>query len=86
MNVEYQRRLNERKFANWERLSNGGRKYWLEVVGRHGWKAKYVKEVSDQEKTLKFYQEIYNEYGILVEIHEKFPEDRGHKKVEGEHQ
>lgn len=75
------RRKNERKFGNWEELSNGGRRYWYDVHGRHGWKARYVKEVNSQEETIRFYQEIYNEAGRLVEIHEKFPKDKGHRKI-----
>ena len=47
-----------------------------------GWKAKYLKEVDNNERTLSFWQEIYNEKGILVEIHEKYPVDKGHKKIE----
>jgi hypothetical protein len=82
MNIEGKRRLNERKFANWEELSDGGRKYWLEIKGRHGWKGRYVKEVNASEETVKFYQEVYNDKGDLIEIHEKFPVDKGHKKVE----
>lgn len=78
---EDKRRLNEKKFPFWELLSNGGRKYWLEVKGKHGWKAKYIKEVNAQELTTKFYQEIYDDKGRLIEIHEKFPIDRGHKKI-----
>ncbi|MBI3592383.1 MAG: hypothetical protein HY099_02700 [Nitrospirae bacterium] len=78
------RSLNERKFPYLEKLANGGRKYWLEVNGRHGWKAKYVKEVDVNEETVGFYQEIYDDKGNLVEIHEKYPVDRGHRKLEGE--
>jgi hypothetical protein len=37
--------------------------------------------VNSEEKTVAFYQEIYNEHGELVEIHEEFPVDRGHRKV-----
>jgi hypothetical protein len=33
------------------------------------------------ERTTRFYQEIYDPDGNLVEIHEKFPEDKGHRKV-----
>ena len=36
MNIEDKRRLNERKFPTWVKLSGGGRKYWLEIEGRHG--------------------------------------------------
>lgn len=54
------RRQNGRKFSHWEELPDGGRRYWREVAGRHGWRARYVKEVDDDQ-------------GGLVEIHEKFP-------------
>ena len=77
------REQNERKFPNWEILEAGGRKYWLDVQGRQGWKARYVKEVDANEVTVRFYQEIYNEMGKLVEFHHKYPIDQGHQKVEG---
>jgi hypothetical protein len=79
--MDDKRKLNERKFSNFEKLPDGGRKYWLEVLGKHGWKARYIKEVNAFEKTIRFYQEIYDERGNLVEIHEKFPVDKGHRKV-----
>ena len=41
-----------------------------------------MKEVDADEKTLKFYQEIYNEQGELEEIHQKYPVDTKHKKIE----
>lgn len=44
----------------------------------------YVKEVDDDEKTTTFYQEIYDDAGNLVEIHEKYPVDSGHQKVRKE--
>jgi hypothetical protein len=78
---EAKRRRNERVFENWEELPDGGRRYWYEVTGRLGWKARYVKEVDADENTLRFRQEIYNERGELVEIHEKYPVDTGHCKV-----
>jgi hypothetical protein len=37
--------------------------------------------VSADEITLTFYQEIYNEEGELVEIHQKYPSDLGHKST-----
>jgi hypothetical protein len=46
-----------------------------------GWKARYVKTVDADEKTLSFKQEIYDENEKLVEIHEKFPVDKGHIKL-----
>jgi hypothetical protein len=75
------RRQNERKFGNWTELPNGGRRYWYEVRGRTGWLARYVKEVDAEEATARFYQEIYDENGRLVEIHEKYPVDKGHQPV-----
>jgi len=75
------RKQNELKFGAWDELPGGGRRYWLEVTGRMGWLARYVKEVDAQELTIKFWQEIYNEQMKLVEIHEKYPVDKGHKKV-----
>lgn len=76
------RKLNEAKFTNWVDLSNGGRKYWYDVEGKFSFRARYIKEVDSQERTTKFYQEIYNKDNRLIEIHEKFPENRGHKKLE----
>lgn len=64
-----------------EELPEGGRRYILEVQGRGGWKARYVKEVDSEERTIRFYQEIYDDRGRLVEIHEKYPVDTGHRKV-----
>jgi len=40
--------------------------------------------VDVSERTEKFYQEIYDENGRMVEIHEKYPFDRGHLRVEGD--
>jgi hypothetical protein len=73
---------NERKFGSWEELPNGGRRYWFEVAGRRGWKARYVKEVDADENTVRFWQEIYNDQDKLVEIHEKYPVDKGHQQVQ----
>ncbi len=75
------RRINEKKFAQWEKLPDGGRRYYLYVPGRHGWKARYVKEVNGEEETMGFFQEIYDEKDVLIEMHEKFPVDKGHKQV-----
>ena len=70
---------NERKFGSWEELPNGGRRYWFEVAGRRGWKARYVKEVDADENTVRFWREIYDDQSRLVEIHEKYPVDKGHQ-------
>jgi len=74
---------NERKYPNWSDQPGAGRRYWLDVTGRVGWLARYVKIVDANEKTLSFSQEIYDEQGKLVEIHEKFPVDKGHQQVKG---
>lgn len=84
MGFHHKRRGNERKFDSWEDLPEGGRRYFLEVQGRGGWKAKYVKEVDGKEQTVRFYQEIYDGEGKLVEIHEKYPVDTGHRRVREE--
>ncbi len=72
----------EGKFGFWEELPGGGRRYFYKVRGRYGWTACYVKEVDTLEQTVKFCQEIYDNTGHLVEIHEKHPEDKGHAMVE----
>ena len=79
-NLQTKRQLNERKLGNWDTLPNGGRKYWYEVDGHVNWKARYVKEVDERELTLRFSQEIYNSEGKLVEVHQKYPADLGHRK------
>ena len=80
MNIQ-KRKSNEREFDFWEELTEGGRKYWFEVSGRYGWKARYVKEVDADEITKQFYQEIYNEKNELIEMHYKYPKDTGHQKL-----
>ena len=77
---ERKRSENERKFGAWEEFSEGGRRYFYEIIGRYGWKARYIKEVDASEKTVRFYQEILDERGKRVEIHEKYPLDKGHRR------
>ena len=74
------RAQNEKKFGTWEELPSGGRRYWLNIAGRSSWRARYVKQVDAQENTVRFWQEIYDGQGKLVEIHEKYPVDKGHQK------
>lgn len=78
---ENKRRQNERKFDLWDDLPEGGRRYRFEVAGRRGWKAVYVKEVDEAETTVRFFQEIYDNHGDLVEVHEKYPVDTGHRRL-----
>jgi hypothetical protein len=75
------RQQNERKFTGWQDLPKGGRRYWLEIAGRNGWRARYQKEVDANEHTVRFWQEIFDDHGRLVERHEKYPVDKGHQKV-----
>ena len=75
------RTQNETKFGSWEELPDGGRCYRLDVSGRSGWLARYLKEVNAEDMTLRFWQEIYDDQGRLVEIHEKYPLDKGHRKA-----
>ena len=75
------RSSNEKRFPQWEELPGGGRRYYYDVPGHAGWRARYLKEVNSDEQTLRFWQEIYNEAGKLTELHEKFPEDKGHVKL-----
>ena len=75
------RAQNEKKFDSWEELPDGGRRYHLDVAGRSGWLARYLKEVDAEDTTLRFWQEIFDDQGRLVEIHEKYPVDAGHRKA-----
>ena len=75
------RAQNERKFEHWENLPDGGRRYIRGFAGRAGGRARYVKEVDATERTARFAQEIYDASGRLIEVHEKFPVDSGHKQL-----
>ena len=77
------RAQNERKFAGWDEMPEGGRRYWFEVKGRSGWRARYVKEVDSDEGTVRFYQEVYDTDGRLREVHHKYPVDLGHQRLTG---
>jgi hypothetical protein len=75
------RAQNERKFKHWEELPNGGRQYIRDFGGRSGGRARYIKEVDLNERTVRFAQEIYDSSGRLIAVHEKFPVDLGHKQL-----
>ena len=79
--INEKRLQNEKKYLNWIDLPESGRKYWFEIKGKFGWKARYLKEVNFDEETIRFCQEIYDSDGKLVEIHEKYPIDKGHSKA-----
>ena len=75
---------NERHFDRWENLGSGGRRYVTRGFGRSfGW-AEYVKEADAREKTVRFTQNVYNNDGRLIETHQKYPEDTGHRYLEEE--
>jgi len=73
-------KASETEFGSWTDNDKVGRIYYFEINDKLGWKAKYLKEVDKDEITIKFWQEIYDEKGILREVHEKYPVDEGHKK------
>jgi len=75
------RAQNEKKFGQWVETAVGGRRYWIDVAGRQGWRARYLKEVDANETTLRFWQEVYDDEGRLSEVHEKYPLDKGHWKA-----
>jgi len=75
------RSQNEKKFSQGQELAGGGRRHRLDLPGRVGWQACYLKEVDENERTVRFWQEIYDETGKLAERHEKFAVDKGHQKV-----
>ena len=52
------RTQNEKKYGQWSILADGGRRYWLDVTGRMGWRARYLKDVDALENTVRFWQEI----------------------------
>ena len=73
---------NEGEFEHWSETADEGRKYWFDVVGKSGGFARYIKYVDKDEITLSFVQEIYDARGMMREIHEKYPIDKGHIKLE----
>ena len=40
-----------------------------------------MKQVDGDETTVRFWQEIYDENGRVVEIHEIYPVDKGHPRM-----
>jgi len=49
--------------------------------GSHGYPSRYLKEVDAGEMTVRFWQEVLDDTGRVVEVHEKYPVDKGHQKV-----
>jgi len=48
------RAQNERKFKQWEEMSDYRRRYIREFAGRAGGRAPYIKEVDANETTVRF--------------------------------
>jgi hypothetical protein len=62
-------------------LPDGGRRYWRDRAGGDfGW-CRYVKIVDVNDNTARFVQEIYDDDGTLIEVHQKFPADTGHRRL-----
>jgi hypothetical protein len=78
------RQQNERRFKNWERLPNGGRRYWHDRDGVVSGFQRMIKIVDENEITLQVIQEIYDDEGRLIEQHQKYPIDSGHQILEQE--
>lgn len=76
------RKRNERRFPQWDELPGGGRRYYRIIPGKAQGYARYVKEVDTQEVTTRIVQEVYNDEGRLIAVHQKFPEDTGHVDIE----
>ena len=74
------RAQNETRFGNWQNASDGSRLYWYDVPSRHGGLARYFKAVDADENTIRFWQEIYDQEGRIIGVHEKFPLDKGHRR------
>ncbi len=78
------REQNERRFPHWDELPEGGRRYYRILPGRVQGHARYVKIVDADEVTLSLVQEIYDDQGRLIGLHQKYPEDTGHQVIDVE--
>jgi len=74
------RNQNEKEFQNWSETQNGGRLYWKETLAgdKSGRVSRYEKTVDCNEITLSFVQKILDRNRNTIEIHEKFPINKGH--------
>ncbi len=78
------REQNEKRFKNWIDLPEGGRRYWTDRKGKINGSQRMIKIVDADEQTILISQEIYNDDGILIGRHQKFPEDTGHEDLQDE--
>ncbi|MDI9313042.1 MAG: hypothetical protein QM535_22720 [Limnohabitans sp.] len=74
------RRQNEKEYQNWSEITNGGRLYWKEVAAgdKSGRVSRYEKTVDCDEITISFIQKILDVNRNAIEIHEKYPINKGH--------
>ncbi|HAY35314.1 MAG TPA: hypothetical protein DCY06_14390 [Bacteroidetes bacterium] len=72
---------NEKYFKDWIEDEKGKRIYKKKITGKFGWYAVYEKAVDNNEKTISFKQNVYDENDKLREVHQKYPIDTGHKKL-----
>ncbi len=79
--MKLKRIQDEKKYGTWEELPGGLRRYWFDIKGKDKGRARYYKEVDEDDNIIKFWQEIYDENGKMTEIHEKYPVDKGHIKL-----
>lgn len=77
------RQQNERRYPQWLDLPDGGRRYVRTITGRDAGFARYIKTVDANETTTSIIQEVYDDGGRLIGIHQKFPVDTGHINVTG---
>jgi hypothetical protein len=77
------RKQNERRYPQWMDLPDGGRRYIRTITGRDTGFARYIKTVDANETTTSIIQEVYDDAGRLIGIHEKFPVDQGHIDIYG---
>ena len=60
--MDVQKRLsNEKQFDKWTDKKDGDKIYYFEIPGKYGWFSKYLKETDEDDITLRFCQEIYDE-------------------------
>ena len=74
------RTKNEIEYQTWEVTESGGRLYQKSILAadKSGKTARYEKLVDKEDKTIFFTQKIFDKQGDLIEIHEKYPVDKGH--------
>jgi hypothetical protein len=75
------REQNEKEYHNWTEFPDDGRRYWRERKGKINGLQRMVKVVDAEENTVSVVQEIYDDFGDLIERHQKFPRDTGHQAI-----